>query len=157
MAEALGLGASIVGIATARVTAANALVHFTISYRWSAKKLDDLVSRVTLSATILTEVGNTITADGQYFKKNDFDKNFGRVLDRCKADYETLREAASQAGSRIWNSKTRLTEDGSKWLQIMPRKYRRGEVGIGGEDAIKNLQHSLAESTTQVLMMQAAT
>src|SRR5947207_2106576 len=156
MAEALGIGASIISVATAGISVASSLVHFTISYRNSTKKLEALASRVTLSATILTEVGNTIKENEQYFKKNEFDKKFGSVLNRCNADYETLREAVSKASLGRLTTEQGPAKDGNR--RTDPKKmsaWRKLAWALGGEDAIQDLKKSLDESVSQVLMMQA--
>lgn len=159
MAEAIGLGASIVGIASAGITAAAAIFSFATSYRGSSGKLEDLASRVSLSATILEQVGKTITENEHYFKRDEFDEKFGRVTQRCKLDYDALNRAISKSRSSTGHGEPGLAEDTTRLNETTTKKmspWKKLVWALGGKDAIEELQRSLAESMAQVSMMQAA-
>ncbi|KAH9204393.1 hypothetical protein DL95DRAFT_398565 [Leptodontidium sp. 2 PMI_412] len=94
---AIGFGASVLGIASAGISVATTLIRFSVSYSGSAEKIEDLSSRVSLTATILTTVGNTIENHKDYFKEDNFREKFGRVTERCKKDYGVIRQALSKA------------------------------------------------------------
>jgi hypothetical protein len=70
-----------------------------------------------------------------------------------------LNEAISRARSSTGNGKPRLTEDTNRLDENANRKmspWKKLVWALGGKDAIEELQRSLAESMTQVTMMQAA-
>jgi diphthamide synthase subunit DPH2 len=98
---AIGFSASVLGIASAGISVASTLMRFSASYKSSAEKIEDLSSRVSLTATILTTVGNTIENHKDYFKEDDFRGKFGRVTERCKKDYGILGQALSKARSEV--------------------------------------------------------
>jgi hypothetical protein len=150
---AIGFGASVLGIASAGIAVATTLIRFSTSYSGSSEKIEDLSSRVSLTATILTTVGNTIDNHKDYFKQDNFREKFGRVTDRCKKDYSVLDAALHRAKGKV--------EDvglGSGREQRVRRlaPWKKLIWALGGEERMKDLQSSLEESKSQVLMMQSA-
>lgn len=147
---AIGFGASVLGIAGAGISVATTLIRFSVSYKGSTQKIEDLSSRVSLTATILTTVGNTIESHKDYFKEDNFRDKFGRVTDRCKKDYEAL-------GKALHKAKSEANEVGSEtWVTRKMTPWRKLLWALGGEEQMKDLQSSLEESKSQVLMMQSA-
>lgn len=148
---AIGFGASILGIASAGISVATTLIRFSVSYSGSAETIENLSSRVSLTATILTTVGNTIENHKDYFKEDNFGEKFGRVTDRCKKDYGILGQALRKARSEVedvGSERERRVRRMTPWRKLV--------WALGGEDRMKDLQSSLEESKTQVLMMQSA-
>jgi hypothetical protein len=148
---AIGFGASILGIASAGISVATTLIRFSVSYSGSAEKIEDLSSRVSLTATILTTVGNTIENHKDYFKEDNFKEKFGRVTDRCKKDYGVLGQALNKAKGEVddlGSERERKVRKMTPWRKLV--------WALGGEERMKDLQSSLEESKAQVLMMQSA-
>jgi hypothetical protein len=96
---AVGFGASVLGIAGAGIAVATTLIQFSASYKGSTQKIEDLFSRVSLTATILTTVGNTIEIHKDYFKEDNFREKFGRVTERCKRDCSRRSPSQSEGKS----------------------------------------------------------
>jgi hypothetical protein len=84
VAEAIGLGASIIGIAGAGVPTVRALTKFRISYRGSDKKINELAARVSLTATILHSTGETVKENDRFFKNKEFLATWNEVLKACQ-------------------------------------------------------------------------
>src|SRR5271168_5371554 len=97
----IGFGASILGIAGAGISVATTLIRFSVSYRGSVERIEDLSSRVSVTATILTTVGNTIENHKDYFKEDNFREKFGQVTDRCEKDYGIIGAALNKAKSEV--------------------------------------------------------
>jgi hypothetical protein len=148
---AIGFGASVLGIASAGISVATTLIRFSVSYSGSAEKIEDLSSRVSLTATILTTVGNTIETHKIYFKEDNFKGVWGRVINRCQTDYGNLEQALTKARSEVKD----LASDRERKVRKMT-PWRKLVWALGGEERMKDLQSSLEESKTQVLMMQSA-
>jgi hypothetical protein len=147
----MGFGASVLGIASAGISVATTLTRFSISYNGSAEKIEDLSSRVSLTATILTTIGNTIENHKDYFKEDNFREKFGRVTDRCKKDYGILGQALNKAKGELdglGSERERKVRKMTPWRKLI--------WALGGEERMKDLQSSLKESKTRVLMMQSA-
>ena len=147
----IGLSASVLGIASAGISVATTLIRFSLSYKGSVKKIEDLSLRVSLTATILTTVGKAIESHKDFFKEDDFKEKFGLVIDRCKKDYGTLSVALDQARSAAYDvgsGRGGLVKKMTPWKKLV--------WALGGEERMKDLQSSLEESKSQVLMMQSA-
>lgn len=143
MAEALGLGASIVGIASTGVALVTALSKFSISYRGSNKKIDDLAARLSMTATILRAIGETVEANEGAFRKDAFKSTWNEVLMSCQLDYGKVNDAIFKAKGK--GNDTRLGKM-SAWRKLI--------WALGGEDEIKDLELSLDRSCKQIMMMQ---
>lgn len=145
MAEAIGLGASIIGIAGAGVSVVTALTKFSISYKESDNKIQELAARVSLTASILQAIGDTVKENESGFKKEAFMVTWKEVLHACKENYGKLNIAISKANkheSRSGSSKKLVSNWGRlKWA-------------LGGEAQMKDLESSLEKSAQQVMMMQ---
>jgi hypothetical protein len=97
MAEAIGLAASIIGIASAGISVVTALTKFSISYKESDNKIQELAARVPLTATILQAIGDTVKENEAGFKKEAFMVTWKEVLDACDATYSKLDAAILKA------------------------------------------------------------
>jgi hypothetical protein len=144
-AEAIGLGASIIGIAGVGVSVVTALTKFSISYKESDNKIQELASRVSLTATILQAIGDTVKENEAGFKEEAFMITWKEVLDACAGIYGKLSVAISKAKGKDMargNSKKRL----STWNRL--------KWALGSEAEMKDLESSLGKSAQQVMMMQ---
>lgn len=150
---AIGFAGSILGIASTGISVATTLIRFSVSYRGASEEIEDLSSRVSLTATILTTVGNTIENNKDYFKEDNFREKFGRVTDRCEKDYGTLMVALSKAKSNV--EVVGLGPQRERDVRKMTA-WRKLIWALGGEERMTDLRSSLEESKTQVLMMQSA-
>lgn len=146
---AIGLSASVLGIAGAGISVATTLIRFSASYKESGQKIEDISSRVSLNATILTMVGNTIETHKEYFKEDNFKEKWGQVIKRCEKDYATLEAALQKAKSSV-------REVGSERRVKRITPWKKLLWALGGEEKMRGLQSSLEESKSQVLMMQSA-
>jgi Fungal N-terminal domain of STAND proteins len=138
MAEVIGLSASIIGIAGAGVSVVTALTKFGISYKESNDKINELAARVSLTATILQAIGDTVKENEDAFKREAFMVTWKEVLDFCAGNYAKIQAAISKAR----RSKSTLTT----WYKL--------KWAVGGEARMKDLEDSLEKSSQQVLMMQ---
>lgn len=152
MAEAIGLGASILGIAAFGATVVTTLRKFGGSYTTADEKLAVLSANVSLTASILTELGNTIK---EYEKDLHLTAhNFVRVKAACERDFQRLHSALRRAkkgedGVEVTTSATgkkRITEKLSPWEKL--------KFSLGGEDELRELITSLetAKSNLQLLL-----
>jgi hypothetical protein len=97
MAEAIGIAGSIVGIASAGITVVSALTKFSISIRGSNDKINYLAGRVSLTASILEDIAATVKCHSSGFKKHEFWKTWGCVLDACEESYSRIDAAVAKA------------------------------------------------------------
>lgn len=148
MAEAIGLAASIVGIASAGVSVVSALTKFGISFRGSNDKINFLAGRVSLTASILSDIATTVEQNASGFKKVEFWKTWRKVLLSCEDSYGKLEKALLKA-RRSGTSKSKTGNDGvSVWGKLV--------WALGGEMEMQDLETSLERCCQQVMMMQQA-
>ena len=148
MAEAIGLAASIVGIASAGVSVVSTLTKFGISFRGSNDKISSLAGRVSLTASILSDIATTVEQNASGFKKEDFWKTWRKVLLTCENSYGKLDKALLRA-RRSGASKSKNDSDGiSVWGKLV--------WALGGEVEMQDLEASLERCCQQVMMMQQA-
>jgi hypothetical protein len=76
---------------------AAALTHFG-----SSQRVRDLASKVSLSATVLTEVGREVNHNAEYFK-SAFQEKFGNVTLKCEKEFERLLAAIEKANTGTKN------------------------------------------------------
>jgi hypothetical protein len=147
MAEIIGLGASIIGIAGAGISTVTALAKFGISYRGSDKKIDELAARVSLTATVLYSTGEIIEEHKRSFKRKEFLSTWSEVLKSCEESYRKLNTAIAKAkGTKNDVAKGSKTPQLSTWFKL--------KWALGGEDEMKDLEVSLEKACQQVMMMQ---
>jgi hypothetical protein len=133
----------VLGIPSAGISVVITLIRFSVSYSGLVEKIENLSSHVSLTATILTTVGNMIENHKDYFKEDNFREKFGRVTERCKKDYEVIRQALSKARS---DAKDVGEERQRRVWRMTP--WRKLIWALGGEERMKDLQSSLEESKT---------
>ena len=148
MAEAIGLAASIVGIASAGVSVVSTLTKFGISFRGSNEKINSLASRVSLTASILSDIATTVEQNASGFKKEEFWMTWRKILLSCEESYGKLDRALLKA-RRLGASKGKNGNDGvSVWGKLVR--------ALGGETEMQDLETSLDRCGQQVMMMQQA-
>ncbi|TAQ85425.1 hypothetical protein B7494_g6247 [Chlorociboria aeruginascens] len=136
MAEAIGLGASIVGIASAGISVVTALTIFGISFRKSRGKIDHLAGRVSLTATVLYAAAETIQENASGFKQAEFWKTWDKVLASCEETYDILAKAVKKArGSGASSAMVREKGSASTWRRLV--------WALGGELQMKDLELNL--------------
>jgi hypothetical protein len=148
MAEAIGLAASLVGVASVGVSVVSALTKFGISLRGSNDKINSLAGRVSLTASILSDIATTVEQNASGFKKEEFWRTWRKVLSSCEESYGRLEKALLKArGSG--NAKEKGGNDGvSVWGKLV--------WALGGETEMQDLETSLERCCQQVMMMQQA-
>lgn len=77
------IAASIIGIAGAGVSVVSALTKFSISIRGSSEKINALASRVSLTASILSDIATTIEGNEGGFRAKEFTGTWEGVLRGC--------------------------------------------------------------------------
>ena len=148
MAEAIGLAASIVGIASAGVSVVSTLTKFGVSFRGSSDKINSLAGRVSLTASILSDIATTVEQNASGFRKEEFRRTWRKVLSLCEDSYGKLEKALLKA-RRSGTSKGKGGNDGvSVWGKLV--------WALGGETEMRDLEASLERCCQQVMMMQQA-
>jgi hypothetical protein len=148
MAEAAGLAASIVGIAGAGVTVVSTLTKFGISFRGSNEKINSLAGRVSLTASILSDIATTVEQNASGFKKEEFWLTWRKVLLSCEESYGKLDKALLKA-RRSGATKGENGNDGvSVWGKLV--------WALGGDTEMQDLENSLERCCQQVMVMQQA-
>lgn len=143
MAEAIGIVGSLVGIASAGVSVVSALTKFGISIRGSNEKISALAGRVSLTASILSDIGDTVKEHVSEFKDEEFQRTWAKVLTSCKESYKRLEKGLEKARRSKGKS-----SDVSVWGKLV--------WAIGGEAEMRDLEASLERCCQQVMMMQQA-
>ena len=95
MAEAIGLGASLLGIAGAGIKIVTTLRTFAASYSSASSRIKNLSADVALTASILTELGNTVKEyEVELHLRID---NFERARSLVESCFEKLSAALEKA------------------------------------------------------------
>ena len=148
MAEAIGLAASIVGIASAGVSVVSTLTKFGISFRGSNDKIDSLAGRVSLTASILSVIATTVEQNASGFKKEEFWRTWRKVLSSCEESYGKLEKALLKARKSGTSRGKGGTDGVSVWGKLV--------WALGGETEMQDLERSLDSCCQQVTMMHHA-
>jgi len=146
MAEAIGLGASILQIAYFGASLVTTLRMLSKSYSSAEQKVQDLSSDVSVTSSILTSLGTTIEEyDYQLHFKED---NFRPAKEACERNFLRLRKALKEAKRNEYAKVKGKGKDKSlsPWDKLM--------FALGGEDEIKGLVDSIetSKSTLQLLL-----
>lgn len=134
----IGFGASVLAIAGAGISVATTLIRFSVSYSTSAKKIEELYSRISLMATILTTIGKTVENHKDFFKEDNFKELFGKVINWCEKDFGIVAEALRKAKGEVENSKS----DGKRGLA--EKEKGKGKF----EDSRSKLESKVVERMT---------
>ncbi|RFU34275.1 hypothetical protein B7463_g2056, partial [Scytalidium lignicola] len=153
MAEAIGLGASILGIATFGAQVVTKLRTFSKSYTTADEKISELSASVALTTSILTDLGNTV---GEYeIEFRIKAENFVAVKAACEMCFGRLKEALKKAkkSEEYGKGKEKMNGNGngvgggmSAWEKLM--------FALGGEQDLKDLVMAIerAKSNLQLLL-----
>ncbi|KAH6674789.1 hypothetical protein B0J14DRAFT_21998 [Halenospora varia] len=139
MAEAIGLGSSILGIASFGASVVTTLHKLTTSYRGADAKINSLSSDIALTASILTSLGHTVKEyEVEFHLKAD---NFIPAREQCEKNFERLSKAL-----RDVRKSDRKDKGATPWKKLM--------FALGGEDEIKDLMSEIesSKSTLQLLL-----
>ncbi|TVY75982.1 hypothetical protein LSUE1_G005074 [Lachnellula suecica] len=151
MAEAIGLGASILQIAVFGASVVTTLRTLSTAYSSAEQKVKDFSSDISLTASILASLGNTVQGyeDELHFKED----NFRPAKEACERNFTRLRIALKEA---------KKNDDGKDDKNRKAGKGKEKSLGVwdklmfalGGEDEIKGLVTSIetSKSTLQLLL-----
>jgi len=114
----------------------------------ASSKVKDLASKVSLSATLLTEIGREVNQNGEFFK-NNFQEKFENVMVKCKTEYEVVLAGIEKANS--WKK-----EDSVEGVEDPPRKAWKQLMWAlrMDDDEFEEFEEALDESFRQALMLQ---
>jgi len=143
MAEVLGIVGSLAGIASAGVSVVSALTKFGISIRGSNEKINALAGRVSLTASILSDISATVKEHISGFKDEEFRATWSKVLASCEESYVRLEKGLDKARK-------------SKGKSLNLSAWGKLVWAIGGEAEMGDLETSLERCCQQVMMMQQA-
>lgn len=148
MAEAIGLGASIAGLATFGAQIVTNLRTYVSAYQRAEHKINDLSSDLALINSILTDLGASITKYEVKFHITA--KNFIEAKATCERNFEKLSKALKEA------KREDADTEGAR------RKGKKGNLGaweklkfaLGGEAELKEFLLSIesSKSTLQLLL-----
>ena len=149
MAEAaIGLAASIAGLATLGIQIVTTLNTFTTSYTRAEQQIKDLSTNVALTNSILESIGKTIEEYQDRFQLTV--DNYIETRDQCKRNFDSL-----------WVALGKVRRDESEKLQIK-REFRiGGRMGVwpkmmhamGGADALNDLVLSIETSKSNLQLL----
>ena len=136
-------GDFILEAADAGLRAASALSHFG-----SSQRIKDLASKISLSATVLTEVGREVNRNADDFRDAIREK-FRNITLRCEKDYGTVLTAIDKANSWSKDETREESEDPPK------RSWKRLLWALGmNEGEFDDFNDSLDESIEQAVLLQ---
>lgn len=138
-------GAFLIEAADHGLKAASILTSFAPS-----KKSRDLASKLSISATVLSEVGKEVNKNASCFKDN-FQKTFENVPIKCKEKYEKVLTALGKASSFT----KREPVEGIVFVNIPQKPWSRflSELDMDRFDFLM-FEESLDEAWQQALMLQ---
>jgi hypothetical protein len=111
-------------------------------------KSKDLASKLSLSATLLSEIGKEVNQNAGYFKEN-FQQTFENVPIKCKKEYEMVLVGLEKATAWKKGEPLEGTEDPPK------KPWKRLLFALSmGKDEFKEFENSLDESWLRALMLQ---
>lgn len=145
MAEAIGLGASIAGLATFGAQIVTSLRTYASAYQRAEHKLNDLSSDLALINSILTDLGSSIAKYEVKFHITA--KNFIEVKKTCERNFEKLSEALKEI------KREDSDKDGEKKFKKLG-PWGKLMFALGGETELKEFLLSIesSKSTLQLLL-----
>jgi hypothetical protein len=140
-------GAFLIEAADYGLKAASILTSFAPS-----KKSRDLASKLSISATVLSEVGKEVNKNASCFKDN-FQKIFENVPIKCKEKYQKVLAALDKASS--FTKMARDPIEGIVFVNIPQKPWSRflSELDMDKYDFVM-FEESLDEAWQQALMLQ---
>lgn len=151
MAEAAGLAASILAIAGAGISITTTLYRFTKSYQSTDRKVEGIVTTVSVTSSILTELGNAIKEHPDDLQKLNRWALFSDTIAGCKKDFEIIGIAIGEArkGGATMQDQQKVRKDAK--ARATPRQKLKW--AIGGETEIENLLSSLERSKSNLQLL----
>jgi hypothetical protein len=149
MAEAIGLGASLLGIAAAGAKVVTTLRVFLTSYTSADQKTSDLSTDVSLTASILTELATTVQEYEVEFRlKAD---NFNKAKEICERNFNLLHKAIKEAKKSITRESTGT--DRSNKRNGKMSAWKKLNFALGGEVNFKELAASIETSKSNLQLL----
>jgi hypothetical protein len=95
-------------------------VAFALCHFGSSQRIKDLASKISLSATVLTEVGREVNRNADDFK-DAIQEKFRDITLRCEKDYGIVLAAIEKANSWTKDESLEETEDPPKnsWKKLL--------------------------------------
>jgi len=159
MAEAIGLAASLLGIAGVGVSIVSTLAKFKGLYCTYDERIELLSAKVSVTSSILTQLGTVVQ---QYEKEFQLvDNNFRIVRETCKKDFETLRTAlrmvkpdenAEKDASKVKAARSFTAPRQPRFLAWEKLKW-----AMGGADEVEILVASLESSKSNLQLLLEST
>ena len=151
MAEAVGLAASILAIAGAGISITTTLYRFTKSYQHADRQVDGIATTVSITSSILTELGNATKEHPGDLQKLNRWALFADTIGACKKDFDIIAAAiglARKDGAAIQDQKkVRKDNDG----KVTP--WQKFKWAIGEEKDIDDLLSSLERSKSNLQLL----
>ena len=151
MAEAVGLAASILTIAGAGISITTTLYRFTNSYHSTDQKIKDIVTTVSVTASILTELGNAIKEHPDDLQKLNRWALFSDTIAGCKKDFEIIEVAIGAArkdGATVHDQQKAPKDDKTR-----ANPWQKLKWAIGGEKVVEDLLSSLERSKSNLQLL----
>jgi hypothetical protein len=148
MAEAIGLGASIAGLATFGAQIVTNLRTYVSAYQRAEHKINDLSSDLALINSILTDLGASITKYEVKFHISP--KNFIEAKATCERNFEKLSQALKEAKREDADTEGARKKGGKGNLGA----WEKLKFALGGETELKEFLLSIesSKSTLQLLL-----
>lgn len=157
MAEAIGLGASILGIAGAGISVVQTLRKFVGSFTAADQRIRDLYSDVQLTADILKDLGELVQKYEKEYKISS--GNFRAVNEACERNFERLEKALGVAVSQERRElKLKIDGLGKPDPKHAQRKgslsaWEKLKFALGGEEELDNLLVSIETAKSNLLLL----
>lgn len=151
MAEAVGLAASILGIAGVGVSITTTLYRFTQSYKLADRKVESIVTTVSVTSSILTELGNATKEHPGDLQKLNRWALFSDTIAACKRDFELIATAIGDARKRgaTIQDQPKMRKDGKG--KATP--WQKLKWAIGEEKDVDDLLNSLERSKSNLQLL----
>jgi hypothetical protein len=113
----------------------------------SSVKVKDLASKLSLSATLLFQVGKEVNGHAKCFTTN-FMQTFEHITRRCETEYDTVLTALDKASS--WRK-----DDAEEYEELPKKPWKRFLFALGmDDDEFEEFEEKLNESWVRALMLQ---
>ncbi|KAG4438989.1 hypothetical protein IFR05_005505 [Cadophora sp. M221] len=158
MAEAVGLGASILTLVSFGINVIKTLRSFSGSYSCAEQRITDLSNDVTLTVSLLTELSTTVTQYETEFKITAH--NFQATKEGCERNFGRLEKALREArGEKIrfvnfGGGKVIGDVDGKgKGSERKMTTWDRLKFAIGGEEEMRDLLRSIETAKSNLALL----
>lgn len=132
MTEAIGLGASIITLASAGIGASRALYSFKNVYAGADSQIERIAGSLSVTSTILLELGHTVDQNQAHLQKLNRLGVFSWTINHCKKDFDDVYTAMEL-------SRRYLGANGKRGFN----RWERFKWAIGGEKRLAGLLRSL--------------